>query len=33
MIVAAHAGWKVAAVVLPEGAKLDESLLSRLTGK
>jgi hypothetical protein len=33
MIVAAHAGWKVAAVVLPEGAKLDQSLLSRLTGK
>lgn len=33
MIVAAHAGWKVAALVVPRGAKLDEKLISRLTGK
>ncbi|MGH9551030.1 MAG: hypothetical protein ACRD3W_16730 [Terriglobales bacterium] len=33
MIVAAHAGWKVAAIVLPEGAKLDGDLLTQLSEK
>ncbi|HEY9777861.1 MAG TPA: hypothetical protein V6C81_29135 [Planktothrix sp.] len=33
MIVAAHAGWKVVGIALPAGAKLDENVVKRLTGK
>ncbi len=33
MLVAAHAGWKVVAIVLPEGAKLNEKVAARLRGE
>lgn len=32
MIVAAHAGWKVVAIVLPENEKLDGQLITELQG-
>ena len=33
MLVAAHAGWKVVALVVPRGAKLDESIEKYLRGE